>query len=210
MKKDKVKVQAAAPIEQKIEVAPVKKKKVAQKIKVTPLVGLMAISGETENLESDLSIGIRGEADISPRVSVGMGIHYMSLSTNDFNNSNYYGDIYGGYGGYNSFYDVREIKYSNLNINIYSKFYFVEGNRFRPYIGGGLGYNRSTIKYQDNRSYDPYGSGYYGSNNYSFGNEEVNSSNLTGKLMAGAEVTFTDSIGLTMEVAYTRGTLFKF
>lgn len=201
-KTDEVSVQVAAP-QQVIEVeAPAPKKKIDQRIKITPLAGLTAISAETENLESDVSIGLRGEANVSERVSIGMGVHYMSLQTTDFGDDSYYG---GYLDGYYDYYNVREIAYSNLNIDIYSKFYIVNGERFRPYVGGGLGYNRSTIKYEDNRSYDPYSQGYMGYNNYNFGNEEVISSHMSAKLLAGSEIAFTDSIGLNVELAYSRG-----
>lgn len=201
-KKDEVKVQAAAPVVE----APVEESapaKSAQKIKILPLVGMSAINGKSENLESDLSVGLRAEADISDRFSFGMGLNYMKLTTTDFGgndyfNQNFYHDVY------SPFYNAREISYSAWSLDIYSKFYIVKGDRFRPYIGGGLGYTRTSMEYEDDRALDPYNYN-YSQYDYRFGDEELIASYLTAKLIGGTEISFTESIGMNIELGYSRG-----
>ena len=114
-----------------------------------------------------------------------------------------------------------------MNFDIYSKFFIVKSNRFRPYVGAGIGYNRTTTKYTNgntlptgyggyggysggyggyNGGYGGYNGGYgtYGSNQ-NFGNEEVITSSINAELMVGSEVIFTEMIGMILEFNYTRG-----
>lgn len=218
-KEDKVEMVQAAPqvIEAPI-VLPTSGDKFGESIKVMPYSGLTTFITDNEKLEAGLVGGVKVETNVNARFSVGMGFNYTSFTTEDYgnnnnyfsnyNNNNIYGYNYGQqynsyYGGGNSTYGGREIEFKNMNIDIYSKFYIIENNRFRPYIGAGLGYNRTTLAYSNNSSPSTnYGGAY---NNYSFGNEEVLTSNIDIELMLGSEVKFTDSIGANLEISYKRG-----
>ena len=137
-----------------------------------------------------------------------MGFSYTTMTTQDFG-SGYFDP--GFYNYYDSFYNGRTIEYSNMNFNLYSKFFILKNERFRPYIGAGIGYNRSKLSYANNDSasssyggygYGAYNSGYYG---YNFGNEEVVSSSVNVELMAGSEISITQMIGVNLELSYMRG-----
>ncbi len=201
---DKVSVQQAAPVapqvvETKVE-APKTDEAFGSTIKVMPYSGLTTLSSDNETLEAGLVGGVRVETNVNNRFSVGMGFKYTSLTTEDFGGTNYINQGYVDY--YNSYYGGREIDYKNMNFDLYTKFYIIKNDRFRPYVGAGMGYNRTTMEYTNNNSAS---SSYNGNNyGYSFGSEEVVTSNVNVELMVGSEVKFSDSIGANLELNYSR------
>lgn len=202
---DQVKmVQAAPKVEATVE-APNSGDNFGETIKVLPYSGLTTFITDNEQLEAGLVGGIKVETNVSSRFSVGMGFNYTTFKTQDFANSGCDLAPYQGFDGcgyYDSFYDGgREIEYTNMNFDIYSKFFFVKNNRFRPYIGAGLGYNRTTLEYSNNNAL-PYD---YNGYDYRFGKEEVSTSNINLELMLGSEINFTETIGANLELNYIRG-----
>ena len=198
---DKVIVTQAAPVVAAPVEAPTTGDNFGEKIKVMPYTGLTTFASDNETLEAGLVGGIRVETNVNRRFSIGMGFKYTSMTTEDFGGDNYFQGGYYDY--YNTYYGGREIEYKSMNFNLYSKFYMVKNERFRPYIGGGIGYNRTTMEYSDNSSASSsYNGQYYG---YNFGNEEVITSNLNIELLLGSEIKFTDGIGANLELAYARG-----
>lgn len=209
-KRDEVKVRQAAPapapmaapavVVNKIT-APVAKDKFGETIKILPFLGTTTFMSENEDLESDLALGIKLESNVSSRFSVGLGFKYTTMTTSDYGSNNNYN---GGFG--NSYYNGnqgREIEYKNINIDLYSKFYMVKNNRFRPYVGAGLGYNRTSMEYTN--SYDSNSNGGFQNYNYSFGNEEVTTTSINAEMMLGSEVVFTENMGMVVEFNYARG-----
>ncbi len=206
VKSDKVSVGQAAPmVETKVEDN--NSDLGTQEVKILPYTGLTTIMTENENLEANLSAGLKAEANISSKFSVGLGVAYASMTTQDFGGNGYIASAYRP--TYNSYYGGREIKMTNMNVSLYSKYFLINNDRFRPYIGAGMGYNRRTLEYTNNNSapqtYGGYGYGYgYGYSNATFGNEEVVTSNLNAELMVGSEVHFTNTVGLNLELNYVR------
>ncbi len=205
VKQDKVAMKQAAPqvVEATVQ-APSTGDNFGESIKVLPYSGLTTFFSKNEQLEAGLVGGIKLETNATNRFSVGIGFKYTNLTTQDYAGvgglGSYMNPGYLGY--YNTYYGGRDIEYSNMNFDIYSKFFFLKNNRFRPYVGAGLGYNRTSLEYANNNSANPYHANVnYG---YSFGNEEVNTSSINAELMLGSEVKFTDSIGAVVELNYTR------
>jgi opacity protein-like surface antigen len=204
-KKDEVVVQQAAPVvEAPLEKPAQKGDNFGEMIKVLPYTGFTTMISDNETLEAGLLGGVKVETNINSRFSIGIGFNYTTMSTEDFGGNNYLDPGYVDY--YQSYYGGRDIEYSNMNFDIYSKFFISKNERFRPYIGAGLGYNRNTLKYSNNGSPNPYynpgsSSQFYG---YNFGNEEVSSSSVNVELMAGSEMKFTDTIGANVEFNYMR------
>lgn len=167
-----------------------------EEIKLIPYAGATNYQGSVEKLETEFAGGLKLESNVAPRLSVGIGANYSQFNTEDFG-SNYVGQPY--FGGYASMYGAkgRDINFSNMGMEVYSKFFITRGERFRPYIGAGLGYNRMSLKYADNNTYNNFGS--------SFGNEETTTGYVTGNLTAGSEVLITRSVGLNVEFQYARG-----
>ncbi len=195
-KNDSVSIAQAAPVNNNIVmVSENEPSLLTGDLKVLPYLGYTALQSENENLEASISTGIRVEADITSRLSIGMGFNYTSLQTLDGGNqfSNFYNPTYYdtyGFGG-------REIEYKNYNFDIAGKFFLTTTNRLRPYIGAGLGFNRTNMKYADTTSYS------FG--NSQFGNEELVTSSLNMQLLLGSEITVTSSIGFNLEFGYKKG-----
>lgn len=165
-------------------------------IKLLPFAGGTTFNGEVEQLETELSAGLRLESNITSRFSMGVGFNYNQLKTNDFaNNFGYMSSpTY-----MNAFGQGREIQYRSMGLDIYGKFFVTSSERFRPYLGAGLGYNRANMKYNDNNSvFDP-------GLAYSYGSEDYNTSFVSGSLMVGSEIMVTKGFGLNIEGGYSTG-----
>lgn len=197
-RKDSVSIAQAAPMNSNLVVVEDNGPSLLTgKIKAIPYVGYTGFQSENENLEASLSMGVRVEADITSRLSVGMGFNYTSMQTLD--GANQFGNQFGNQ-YYNNFgQNGREIDYSNYNFDITGKFFITSTSRLRPYVGAGLGFNRTTMKYNDSN-------GYFDSNfNNQFGDEELVTSNINMQLLLGSEVVITRSIGANLEFGYKRG-----
>jgi hypothetical protein len=170
-----------------------------ESIKLLPFAGATSFNGEVEQLETELSAGLRLESNITTRFSMGIGFNFNQLKTNDFaNNLGYMNSP-----SYtNAFGAGREIQYRSMGLEFYGKFFLTSSERFRPYLGAGLGYNRANLKYTDNRTaFDP---NYFG-NAYSYGNEDLTSSFVNGSLSLGSEIMITRTFGINIEGAYSTG-----
>ena len=191
-----VKLAQAAPVVSTAEITPVATGAPFEVIKLLPYAGATSFNGEVEQLETEISAGLRLESNITTRFSMGIGFKFDQLKTNDFaNGANYmtpnYYNQYGTQG--------REIQYRGMGLDVYGKFFITNGERFRPYLGAGIGYNRATMKYNDN---DPY---FDMMNAYNYGSEEYNTSFVTGQLMLGSEIMITRGFGINLEAAYSTG-----
>lgn len=190
-----VKVQQAAPVVSTAEVSPVSNGSFEQ-IKLLPYVGGTSFNGELEQLEAEISTGLRLESNINSRFSVGIGFNFAQLKTDDYANNgfymnNYYNNVFGRKG--------REIQYRTMGADIYGKFFITNSERFRPYIGAGLGYNRASLKYNDNSTgFDPMYA-------YSYGKEGYTTSYVSGQAMIGSEIMITRGFGINLEAAYSTG-----
>lgn len=202
---DEVKVQQAAP---QVQAAPAATSETTvassgaggmfETIKLLPYAGATTYKGDVESLETSFSGGLRTESQINNRFSMGIGFNYNQLNTEDFANnqlfnqpfSNQYFGLYGLKG--------RQIDYSSFGLDIYGKFFLTNGERFRPYIGAGFGYNRATLQYAGNNQQNVFAGS-------SFGNERYQTSFASGSLMLGSEIMVTKMFGLNIEAGYSTG-----
>ena len=183
------KIEAAAPV------ASSGPKNAFEEIKLMPFAGVTNFQGEAEKLETSFAGGLRLESNVTDRLSMGVGLNYGVFETEDFANTYLNQPYYGQY--FNQFGRGRKIDYSNIGVDFYAKFFLTRGERFRPYLGAGLGYNRMTLAYKDQSVFSSFGQ--------SFGNEELTNSYATGILMGGTELRITNSIGMNVELQYSRG-----
>ena len=193
-KRDEVRTGRAAPIVTKQITKSHGGYGFGEAIKVLPYTGFSSFFSENEQLEAGLNVGPQIESDVSNRFAVGIGAQYTTLTTNDFAGSLNNADLTNI--NLNSAFGGREIKYTNLNFDIYGKFYLLNSERFRPYVGAGVGYNRSNLKYEDNEGFN--------NTNLQLGNEDVLSSSVSAELMLGSEISFTNTIGVQLELNYKR------
>lgn len=186
------KVVAAAPVVEE-------KKEEVKRNKIIPVFGITTFSGETIEFESKMNVGLQAESLITDRISLGLGVIYTSMNisdtANNFNNNYNYNN-----NGYNNTFgnNGREIDYSNFSIEANSKFFITDlESKFRPYLGAALGYNRSSLSYTDN------GNG-YNNGGLNYGEEGQKNSNISGSVLAGMEASFSQTIGMTVDLRYTR------
>jgi outer membrane protein W len=167
-----------------------------EEMKVLPYFGATQYNGKVEQLESEISAGLRLESNINSRFTMGVGFNYASLKTDDFANN-----LFSGYSGYYGAYGAkgREIQYKTMGLDLYGKFFITGGERFRPYLGAALGYNRASLKYSQNNPYSSFTGGSF----FNYGGEELKNSFATGTLMAGTQIMITRSFGLNIEGAYS-------
>lgn len=161
--------------------------------------GVINYTSENEELRAD-TMGIRIESNISKRFSMSVGANYSSFKTEDFANNMF--NNTGWYSGYQNFYGMsgREVQYKSFGIEFGGKFFIAQSERFRPYVGIGLGYNMANLRYSENSPYT--GGSMYGVN---FGNEQYKTNFATGSLSLGTEVMITRSIGMTVQGSYSTG-----
>lgn len=191
-----VQIQQAAPVVSTAEIAPQSTEGAFETIKLLPYAGATSFNGEIEQLETELSAGLRLESNVTSRFSIGVGFNFNQLRTNDFANN--YSYMYSPY-YLNAYGKGREIQYRSMGIDFYGKFFITNGERFRPYLGAGLGYNRASMKYTENNSlYDPSYAYYYGS-------EDFNTSFINGSLSIGSEIMITRTFGINIEGMYSTG-----
>lgn len=175
------KVVAAAPVVEET-------KEEIKRNKISPTFGVTNFSGDKIDFESKMTIGIQGESLLNDHISLGLGISYAAMDIQDQTNT---------FGGYNNLGRGREINFTAMNVDLLGKFYITGADRkIRPYVGGGLGYARSSLKYAQN---DP-----MVFNGYNIGDESQKFSNFTGSISTGAEVNFTNTVGLSVDLKYAR------
>lgn len=211
LNEDKVEVKQAAPmVEAVIPAAPVIETRIVEvpapvivetkKSKIIPSLGVSNVKGDKLDLESNLSFNIQGETMVTPQIAVGLSLGYTTMDMKDVANS-YVNSGYGGY--YNPYYygaygQGRDIKSKKITVEANGKFFFTEDSRFKPYVGAGLGYNKTSLKYE--------GSGSYYDNVYgiNYGTEGYNSSSVAGTARLGAEFDINKNIGLNVDLAYSK------
>lgn len=173
--------------------------------KVTPKVGMTSIQGEDIDFESKASLGFDIEAAINPYVGISFGLNYTTLDATEIGTYSYNLYNYSGYSyyyndpGYISTYSTnRELAYQNWNLNLVGKFYFTQGVRVKPYVGMGVGFGRSVLKYQDQKQYT-------NSYNVVYGNEEYVSNYVSGIAKVGTDFIITRNVGLNFDAMISKG-----
>jgi hypothetical protein len=168
-------------------------------IKLIMDAGATNYSGDKENL-SATAAGLHVESNINNRFSMGFGMNYAQLTTQDYANQSFGSNA--GFYNPSSYYDAygsqgREIQFKKFGVDANGKFFITQGRRFRPFVGMGLGFNTASLNYTKNNSYS------YGNNNY--GGETYKTNYVTGTLMMGTEIMITSQIGLNLMATYSTG-----
>jgi len=183
-------VEAAAPV----AAGPLKP---FEEIKLLPYAGVTNFQGNAEKLETEFAGGLRVESNVTDRLSLGVGFNYGQFNTEDFG-GDYGNQVY--YPGYfNTYGNGRNIRFRGMGVDAYGKFFITKGERFRPYLGAGLGYQRMTLSYTENNQFN---GNLYGNR---FGNEELTTGYINAMLSAGTEVLITRGFGMNIEFQYSRG-----
>ena len=211
LNEDKVTVAQAAPapvapapvaptvIETRIVEVPAPIVKVDKKSKIIPSLGTQNIKGDRIDLDSNVTFGVTAETEVAPQFSVGLGLGYASVDLTDvanqyvngnlglINNTQYTG-VYGTQG--------RAMTLKKVSAEANAKYFFVEDAMIKPYIGAALTLSRSTLKYENQNSLVV--------SNVNFGNEDYGSTAVSGAGKLGAEASFSDTVGLNVDLSYAK------
>lgn len=208
LNEDKVQVAQAAPVapqpvvvvapapvvETKIVEEKVEPVKEVKKSKVIPYIGASQLKGDKIDFESKTNIGVNLETLVLPQVSVALGVGYTALDITDVSNSfsTNLGDIYS-----NSFGTGRQMSSSKVSVEAGAKYFLTVESKIKPFAGLGLSYNRSNLKYETGGNGFTY-------NGVSYGGEGFSSTAMGASAKLGAEIDFTDTIGLNIDLSYAK------
>lgn len=196
---DKVSTGQAAPIASSVTEAPSSALtgRAFEEVKLITFAGTTQYNGKVEQLEAELAAGLKLESNITSRFTMGIGFNYSQFKTMDFANN-----LFSNFGYYSNYgMGGREIQYQSMGMDLYGKFFITGSERFKPYIGAGIGYNRANLKYTENNPY----TGTFNGQQAFYGNEGYRTSYASGTVMAGTQIMITKTFGLNIEGAYTTG-----
>ncbi|MDA9793060.1 porin family protein [Bacteriovoracaceae bacterium] len=197
---DSVNTKAAAVAKNEAKAEPTKRPLGIGELKVIPYSGMTMINADNGQLESGLVAGVKAEANIGSSFSFGVGFNYTNLENTDFCliGSECFGAWSGSYSPYGSNQIGREQKYSKYSVGAYGKFFPLKNDRFRPYVGAGVNYSRSSLNYTSNNQ-----SAYYNVSHLN-ANEEVEMTTFAAEVSLGTEIRFTKMFGMNLEVQYAK------
>lgn len=206
MNNDQISTTQAAP-QRVVAPAPIPEvKKAAPRNKIIPFLGVQQYNGDNiDGYESTFNGGLAFETMLNDRVSIGLGVQYTTMGIED--ESNQFNNLINCVGCFGFDTTGDKINYKRLNLNVQGKFFLTTDSIIRPYVGAGLGYNRTTLNY-DTKSNNNTNTGFggnFGNNNNNEDGDRVSASNVSGSGLIGGEVNFTDNIGMNLDFRYTRG-----
>ncbi len=194
---DAVEIKVAAP--QKIEApAPVAEIKAENKEKdffLTPFVGFTAMNSDLFNLRSGISFGLDAQANVSEQFSVGIAFRMLNSKVNQLPAPFF-------------LQNGQEIDYTGFNVELNGRYTFFRHRIFRPYVGLGIGFNRFSLDYDNQRGgnngfHNGYNYNYNYNYNPSFQNyrldQKYSANAMTGSVAVGTVVRFNENIGLNLE-----------
>jgi len=189
---DKKKAQpAAAPMEEQFMIA--------------PQIGYAVYSNDEFDFETNIVAGLRFEAAVHPHFTFGASFSYTNMTiTQEANLMNsylgypYYPTYYNNYNSsYNSL-EGRELSYNRFEAELYGKFNIIANRKFKPYVGLGFGYARSTLDFKDREAT---------TNFYQYDIVQYKKyvgQILFGSVMAGIDMQFTTHFGLNLDFKYSK------
>ncbi|MCK6596091.1 MAG: porin family protein [Bacteriovoracaceae bacterium] len=182
-------------IERVIEVQPVKVEE-EKLTRITPFLGLSNFKGSAIDFESKANLGVNVDYVFMPQLTLGVGVGYTTMEITDTANS--YADYTNLGNQYGSIFpNGRQMSFDRLSLEANSRYFLTMDSKLKPYVGAGLGYNRTTIKYEGT------GNG-YSYNGVSYGSEGVSTNFMTANIRLGAEVDLTSSVALGLDLGYTK------
>lgn len=197
---DSVVVRQAAP--QRIAApAPIVPVQSLKKTSVIPSIGISQTLRDTDNAESKVDLGISVEHAVHENVSVGIGLGFSKMQFETQTNNFFFAAQPAN--GENDY----DYEYSRMNINLNTKFYFTGlDNKFRPYFGAGIGYNRVTISdtnpADDNFNNNGFNGGFQIQNPNQ--DTELTDSLVSATANLGTNLLFNDVVGMNINFSYTK------
>ena len=166
-----------------------KAEKLDPNFKVIPYAGASSMSGEGEvNFQSKVNAGLRAETLVlNKRLGIGVGFNYAATDIRDQRYTNFY----------YAQNQTPEFKYRNMSGELYGKFYILNENVFRPYVGAGVAYNNTKLTHTNQvNHFNQFG-------NQGVNNQGYNSNYASGSALVGTDILFTERVGINFEFKYS-------
>ena len=166
-------------------------------LRYTIYYGYTKYKSDFYDFNSKYRWGVSAEGNLNPNMSLGIYFNYASIDDLSLN----YTDT-GTYGGYNwgTLTPWPQFEQTVWSFGLFGKYYFQNWNAVRPYIYGGLGYNRITTKYFFTSGTNPYW------RDTVYTQEEYASSTFTGQVAGGLQLDFSPAFGMFVQI----GGIFSF
>ena len=183
-------------IERVVEVQAPEKIEEEKLTRITPSFGLSTYQGSQVDFEAKTSLGISADHLILPNIALGAGLNYSTMDITDTANS--YADTTSlGYNYGAIFPNGRQMSFNKLTLEANTRYFVTMESKLKPYIGAGVGYNRTNLKYEGSANG-------YSYNGISYGSEGVSTNFVTGSVKLGAEMDLSSSVALGVDVGYTK------
>lgn len=183
-------------IERVIEVPAAPKIEEEKLTRITPTFGLSSFQGADIDFEAKTSLGVSADHLILPNVALGAALNYSTMEITDTANS--YADTTSLGNNYGVIFpNGRQMSFNKLSVEANSRFFVTLESKLKPYIGAGIGYNKTNLKYDGSANGYTY-------NGISYGSEGVSTNFVTGSVRLGAEMDLTNSVALGLDVGYTK------
>jgi outer membrane protein W len=190
MGSDSVSTAQAAP-QKVVAVEPAPEPVMAEKAnRVSFNMGVANLQTSRGEFESNMNMGLSVDNMVNERIGFGIGVNYLGMDITDTSNAYLSNTIF-----VPNYSQGREMNYKRYTFNVNMKVFLATQSQIRPYIGGSLGYNRARLSYED-------GGLNHSQNGINFGNEEFSTSYVSGQVKLGAEVHFSDVVGLNLDVRF--------
>jgi outer membrane protein W len=89
------------------------------------------------------------------------------------------------------------MSFNKVSVQANSKFFLTTESRIKPFVGLGLSYNRTSLKYDD-------AGNNYAYNGITYGNEGYSSATMGATAKLGTEIDFSETVGLNIDLSYTK------
>jgi opacity protein-like surface antigen len=154
--------------------------------------GFTKYNSDFYDFNSKYRWGVTAEGNLNPNTALGIYFNYASIDDLTID--------YSGYGPWIAYGPTYpQFEQTMWSFGIFGKYYFQNWNAVRPYLYGGLGYNRITTKYSFADT-NPYW------RNTVYTQEEYSSSSFSGQIAGGLLLDFSPNFGMFVQL----GAVFSF
>lgn len=190
---DDISVVNAAP--QRVEViADDEDSSSSRRNKIIPTIGARQYDGDRiDAFESKANVGLSFENMLTDYFSMGLGVNYTTMDISYVEYASFFG-YYNSFGYLSTTAD--QIAYRNLNLNVSAKLFMSANTTVKPFVGGTLGYNRGKLSFEER--------GVSTIPGYTIEDSSVTATHVSATGMIGAEIDFSDNVGMVVDFRYTR------
>jgi hypothetical protein len=176
----------------------------AGRFRLTPYIGGSLISTDYSEISTNFATGVRLDATLNKRFAIGAAINYSQAEITSQNDNAFVVGPNGYRPSFNGFIrPLSEIDYSRFSVDFTSKVFILNDEMVRPYVSLGLGFARNSLEFADrvNQNVGAYQPAY----SYLYDQQQYSDIQMTGSLGLGADMMFSEQIGLNIDFNYQMG-----